>query len=103
EPGGICVSDRVQEFVAGKVDLAFEDLGEQILKNIARTIHVYGVRLTAPSMVGSSNQNLSMPDKPSIAVMPFQNMSGDPEQDYFAEGMAEEIITALSRLRWLFV
>ena len=103
EPGGICVSDRVREFVAGKVDLAFEDLGEQILKNIARPIHVYGVRLTAPSMVGSSNQNPSLPDKPSIAVMPFQNMSGDPEQDYFAEGMAEEIITALSRLRWLFV
>lgn len=103
KPGGICVSDRVREFVVGKVDVAFEDLGEQTLKNIARPIHVYEIQTTASGSTKFPSRGLSLPDKPSIAVMPFLNMSGDPEQDYFAEGMAEEIITALSRLRWLFV
>jgi len=104
EPGGICVSARVQEDVAGKLDLTFDDLGEQALKNIARPVRVYRVRNIAtksPSTLAPSA--LPLPDKPSIAVLPFTNMSGDPEQEYFADGMVEEIITALSRIRWLFV
>jgi adenylate cyclase len=101
EPGGICVSGRVLEDTRGKLDLAFEDAGEQQLKNIARPVHVYRVGLGgAPA---TTRPMLALPDKPSIAVLPFQNMSGDPEQEYFADGMVEEIITALSRIRWLFV
>jgi adenylate cyclase len=108
EPGGICVSARVQEDVAGRLDLAFDDIGEQTLKNIARPVRVYRVRLTTaenPPKVTpiESGPALTLPDKPSIAVLPFANMSGDPEQEYFADGMVEEIITALSRIRWLFV
>ena len=100
EPGGICVSGRVQEDVHGRLDIAFLDAGEQQLKNIARPVRVYRVRLhdTAKAVPA-----LPLPTKPSIAVLPFNNMSGDPEQEYFADGMVEEIITALSRMRWLFV
>jgi adenylate cyclase len=103
-PGGICVAARVQEDAAGKLDLAFEDIGEQQLKNIARPIRAYRVVVTAarPAMT-RPGANPPLPDKPSIAVLPFQNMSGDPEQEYFADGMVEEIVTALSRIRWLFV
>jgi TolB-like protein len=101
EPGGICVSGRVQEDARGKLDIAFEDAGDQQLKNIERPVRVYRVRLTG--VAASSRPALALPDKPSIAVLPFQNMSGDPEQDYFADGMVEEIITALSRFRQLFV
>ena len=118
EPGGICVSARVQEDAGGKLDLAFEDMGEQALKNIARPVRVYRVRPEGPlanplppagegsarrARVGAAEPALPLPDKPSIAVLPFANMSGDPEQEYFADGMVEEIITALSRIRWLFV
>ena len=104
DPGGICVSARVQEDIAGKLDLAFEDVGEQSLKNIARPVRVYRVRDAASkSRSPLAPSALPLPDKPSIAVLPFQNMSGDPEQEYFADGMVEEIITALSRIRWLFV
>jgi adenylate cyclase len=106
DPGGVCVSARVQEDVAGRLDLTFDDLGEQSLKNINRPIRVYRVRLPATTSTPSGppiKAALSLPDKPSIAVLPFQNMSGDPEQEYFADGMVEEIITALSRIRWLFV
>jgi class 3 adenylate cyclase len=108
EPGGICVSARVQEDVAGRLDLAFDDMGEQSLKNIARPVRVYRVRLATaentPKVTPTeSGPALTLPDKPSIAVLPFTNMSGDPEQEYFADGMVEEIITALSRIRWLFV
>ncbi|HWX32707.1 MAG TPA: adenylate/guanylate cyclase domain-containing protein, partial [Steroidobacteraceae bacterium] len=108
EPGGIYVSARVQEDVAGRLDLTFDDLGEQSLKNISRSVRVYRVRLataeTAPKVTPTeSGPALTLPDKPSIAVLPFANMSGDPEQEYFADGMVEEIITALSRIRWLFV
>jgi adenylate cyclase len=108
DPGGICVSARVQEDVAGRLDLGFDDMGEQSLKNIARPVRVYRVRRTtaenAPKMsTTESGPALTLPDKPSIAVLPFANMSGDPEQEYFADGMVEEIITALSRIRWLFV
>jgi TolB-like protein len=99
EPGGICVSDRVQNDAVGRIDVAFDDLGPQQVKNIARPVHVYRVRLDK----GHVRASLALPDKPSIAVLPFQNMSGDPEQEYFADGMVEEIITALSRVRWLFV
>jgi adenylate cyclase len=101
EPGGICVSGRVLEDTQGKLDLTFEDAGAQQLKNIARPVRVFRVRPnTAPE---PPQPVLVLPDKPSIAVLPFQNMSGDPEQEYFADGMVEEIITALSRIRWLFV
>jgi adenylate cyclase len=108
EPGGICVSARVQEDVAGRLDLTFDDLGEQSLKNIARSVRVYRVRLAAAENKPTSApidgaRVLPLPDKPSIAVLPFQNMSGDPEQEYFVDGMVEEIITALPRIRWLFV
>jgi adenylate cyclase len=101
EPGGICVSGRVQEDARGKLDIAFEDAGEQQLKNIAWPVRVYRVRLSGEAP--QSRPALALPDKPSIAVLPFTNMSGDPEQDYFADGMTEDIITGLSRARWLFV
>jgi hypothetical protein len=105
EPGGICVSARVQEDAAGRLDLPFEDMGEQSLKNIARPVRVCRVRDigTAKSSSPPHSLVLPLPDKPSIAVLPFANMSGDPEQEYFVDGMVEEIITALSRIRWLFV
>jgi len=101
EPGGICVSARVQEDAAGKLDLAFEDMGEQSLKNIVRPLRVYRIRVGGPPK--PVRPALALPDKPSIAVLPFANLSGDPEQEYFADGMVEEIITALSQIRWLFV
>jgi adenylate cyclase len=94
-PGGICVSARVQEDVAGRLDLSFDDLGEQTLKNIARPIRVYRVRAASPAS-SPTQVTLPLPDKPSIAVLPFQNMSGDPEQEYFADGMVEEITTAIA-------
>jgi TolB-like protein len=98
EPGGICVSGRVQEDVHGSLEIAFEDIGEQQLKNIVRPVRVYRVRLK-----GATKAAPAQPHKPSIAILPFNNMSGDPEQEYFADGMVEEITTALSRTRWLFV
>jgi TolB-like protein len=100
EPGGICVSARVREDVTGRLALAFEDIGQQALKNIARPVHVFRVVTDQKPAPGPA---LALPDKPSIAVLPFANISGDPEQEYFADGMVEEIITALSRIRWLFV
>jgi adenylate cyclase len=103
EPGGTCVSARVQEDAIGKLDLAFEDLGEQALKNIARPVRAYRIATGPVSAATKETTALPLPDKPSIAVLPFANMSGDPEQEYFADGMVEEIITALSRIRWLFV
>jgi adenylate cyclase len=102
EPGGICVSARVQEDAAGRLDLAFHDMGEQTLKNIARPVRAYRVGSDKAS-TPAARAPLPLPEKPSIAVLPFANMSGDPEQEYFADGMVEEIITALSRIRWLFV
>jgi adenylate cyclase len=98
EPGGICITGRVREDAAGKVTLDVEDLGEPELKNIAQRHRVFRVRLNAPERPA-----LPLPDKPSIAVLPFANMSGDPEQEYFADGMVEEIITGLSRVRSFFV
>src|SRR5580704_6097670 len=96
--GGICVSRRVQEDAHGTIDVSFEDTGEQQLKNIARLVHVYRVRLE-----GTAVPEPALPNKPSIAVLPFTNMSGDPHQDYFADGIVEDITTALSRVRALFV
>jgi len=101
EPSGICVSRVVRDQVRDKLNFIFEDLGEQQVKNIARPVHVYRVR--DAHTVKRPTPVLPLPDKPSIAVLPFANMSGDPEQEYFADGMVEEIITALSRIRWLFV
>jgi adenylate cyclase len=110
EPGGICVSRVVRDQVRDKLAFSFEDMGEQQVKNITRPIRVHRILLGEKSKrsekaTGGLQQNppLALPDKPSIAVLPFQNMSGDPEQEYFADGMVEEIITALSRIRWLFV
>jgi adenylate cyclase len=101
EPGSICVSRVVREEVRDKLDIAFDDLGEQQVKNIARPVRVYRIR---PALTPfGARAPLPLPEKPSLAVLPFQNMSGDPEQDYFADGMVEEITTAISRLPWLFV
>jgi adenylate cyclase len=102
EPGGICVSARVQEDAAGKLDLAFEDLGDQQLKNITRPVRVFRI-VAAPSLVTVAPVPLTLPDKPSVAVLPFTNMSADPEQEFFADGIAEDVITALSRYPSLFV
>jgi adenylate cyclase len=101
EPGGICIERTVLTQTRGKFDFPVEDLGEQALKNIAQPIHVF--RVLAEEKTVPERVALPLPDKPSIAVLPFQNISGDPEQEYFADGMVEEIITALSRLRWFFV
>jgi TolB-like protein len=103
EPGGVCVSGTVRDHIGDRLDLAFNDMGDQSLKNIARPVRVYRVRDVAASVKSPAAPGLTLPDKPSIAVLPFANMSGDPEQEYFVDGMVEEIITALSRLRWLFV
>lgn len=108
DPGGICVSGDTYRQVVGKIDLAFEDLGERTLKNIAEPVHAYRIVLegersdTAP-LASASPAAFASPDKPSIAVLPFNNMSGDPEQEYFTDGMVEDIITALSRFKELFV
>ena len=101
DPGGICVSERVRESVHGKLDVTFEYAGEQQLKNMERPVRIYRVR--AAGTAATAHPSLPLPDKPSIAVLPFQNMSRDPEEEYFADGMVEQIITALSRTRWLFV
>jgi adenylate cyclase len=104
EPGGICVSARVQEDAIGKLDLAFEDLGERALKNIARPVRVYRIRADrAGETTVGAQPALALPDKPSVAVLPFTNMGADPEQEFFADGIAEDVITALSRYPSLFV
>jgi adenylate cyclase len=101
EPGGICISEDAFRQVRGKVEAEFIDTGEQSLKNITRPIRVY--RVVPERLAEARHPALPLPDKPSIAVLPFQNMSGDVEQEYFADGMVEEIITALSKIRWFFV
>jgi TolB-like protein/class 3 adenylate cyclase len=110
EPGGICISDDAQRQIRGKVDIGFDDMGLQTLKNIAEPMRAWSMRSedcdsSSPSKsIGREMPPLlALPDKPSIAVLPFQNMSGDAEQEYFADGMVEEITTALSRIKWLFV
>ncbi|HWZ66689.1 MAG TPA: adenylate/guanylate cyclase domain-containing protein [Stellaceae bacterium] len=111
DAGGVFVSNTVHDHVRDRLPFLFEDLGEQQVKNIARPVRVYRVgprpsRPPAgetPAVQPGAPPALPLPDKPSIAVLPFANMSGDPEQEYFVDGMVEEIITALSRIRWLFV
>jgi TolB-like protein/class 3 adenylate cyclase len=106
-PGGICVSRVVRDQVRDKLDFAFEDGGEQQVKNIARPVRVFRVHLgevaTAAVQPMREPAALPLPDKPSLAVLPFQNMIGDPEQEYFADGIVEDITTAIARLPWLFV
>jgi adenylate cyclase len=105
DAGGVFVTNTVHEQVRDRLPFVFEDLGEQQVKNITRPVRVYRVRDlgSAASPSAPEQPALPLPDKPSIAVLPFANLSGDPEQEYFADGMVEEIITALSRIRWLFV
>jgi TolB-like protein/class 3 adenylate cyclase len=110
EPGGVCISDDAQRQIRGKVDSLFEDMGTQNLKNIAEPMRAWRLSTDTNSAAlllrGRSietAQPLALPDKPSIAVLPFQNMSSDPEQEYFADGIVEDIITALSRYHALFV
>ena len=107
EPGGVCLSGSVFEQVRGKTNFSFDDLGERSLKNIDRPVRLYTVSAasarTTSALTNQARQPLALPEKPSIAVLPFQNMSGDSEQDYFADGMVEDIITALSRFKSLFV
>jgi TolB-like protein/Tfp pilus assembly protein PilF len=110
DPGTICVSGTVFDHVKAKVDLDFVDLGEQEVKNIEQPVQIYrialntgmGAKTTADALIGRATV-LKLPDKPSIAVLPFDNMSGDPEQDYFSDGITEDIITELSRFPELFV
>jgi adenylate cyclase len=103
ESGGVLVSQAVHDQVRDRLELSFEDLGERELKNIARPVRVYRFAATVESRTVAAPVALSLPAKPSIAVLPFSNMSGDAEQEYFADGIVEDIVTGLSRLRWLFV
>ncbi|HEU0217250.1 MAG TPA: adenylate/guanylate cyclase domain-containing protein [Stellaceae bacterium] len=103
DAGGVFVSNTAYDHVRDRVPFVFEELGEQQVKNITRPVRVYRVRDASGAAKSQSASALPLPNKPSIAVLPFANMSGDAEQEYFADGMVEEIITALSRIRWLFV
>jgi TolB-like protein/class 3 adenylate cyclase len=103
-PGGIILSDDAYRQVRDRLDIALEDGGEHLVKNIARPVQIWRWGKAAEAIVTPmTDAALALPDKPSIAVLPFDNMSGDPEQEYFADGMAEDIITALSRYRWFSV
>ena len=102
EPGGICVSGKLREEVGRKLDVAFEDLGEQRLKHVTAPVRAFRVQIGAHSSP-STAEHLPLPDKPSIAVLPFANMSESSDQDYFADGITEDIITALAHFRWFFV
>ena len=106
EPGGICISQTVLNHTRGKIAFDVEDAGERTLKNIVQPIHVYRIVVDPRGRSAMSRPQepaLPLPEKPSIAVLPFANMSGDPEQEYFADGVSEDIITGLSKLRWFFV
>jgi TolB-like protein len=107
EPGAVCLSGAAYEQVRDRVRETFIDLGEKPLKNVGRPVRVYGLALDRAAGVEPARpekpSGFALPDKPSIAVLPFQNMSGDPEQEYFSDGISEDIITALSKLRWFFV
>jgi TolB-like protein/class 3 adenylate cyclase/tetratricopeptide (TPR) repeat protein len=109
EPGGICVSAAAHEQVRDRLDISFDELGDQQVKNITRPVRVFsiGSRTSGPlgqtQLAPTTPTALPLPDKPSIAVLPFQNMSGDPEQEYFVDGIVEDIITGLSRIKWLYV
>ena len=99
DPGGVLISGKIYDEIEGKIERRFESRGEQQVKNLARPVRVYALAGAMPS----TEEPRALPDKPSIAVLPFANMSGDPQQEYFADGVVEDIITALSRVRWLFV
>ena len=101
-PGGICISRTARDQVRDKLSIDLEDLGEQSVKNIARPVRAFQVRLVAPAPA-AEREAPALPDKPSIAVLPFDNMSGDPEQEYFSYGIAEDIITDLFKVSGLFV
>jgi adenylate cyclase len=104
EPGGICLSDVTYGHVRKNLPLTFSDLGPQRVKNMEEPIRAYALKASLFARVGvEPTKPPSLPERPSIAVLPFTNMSGDPEQEYFADGMAEDIITGLARLKWLFV
>ena len=107
EPGGICVSRVVRDQIGGRLNVTFIDLGERQLKNISRAGPGFRVELAVSCPLSPRRfhtvVNSASPDRPSIAVLPFNNMSGVPEQEYFADGMVEDIITALSRIKWFFV
>jgi adenylate cyclase len=106
EPGGICISDDAHRQIRGKTEIVYDDMGQQSLKNIAEPMRAWRARPASATPARPADPlpaALALPDKPSIAVLPFTNMSGDPEQEYFADGMVEDIITALSRMSWLFV
>ena len=104
-PGGICISRAARDQVRDKLDIALEDMGEVEVKNMPRPVRVFRVPVGPASAAAdvTTESALALPDKPSIAVLPFDNMSGDPEQEYFADGIAEDLITALSKVRWFFV
>ncbi len=105
DPGGICISGKVFDELEGKLSLPFEDRGEQRLKNIARPVRVYALKPgdLSPWEPKAARPSPNHTDRPSIAVLPFTNLSGDPEQEYFADGITDDIITALAKARWLFV
>ena len=103
EPGGICISGTVYDHVENKLKAEYEYLGEQEVKNIAKLVRVYRVRKGGNTVLSENNIELELPGKPSIAVLPFVNMSGDPDQEYFSDGISEDLITALSKFRWFFV
>ena len=109
KPGGVCIQGAAYETVPKRLPFAYESLGEQTLKGFDEPVRAYGIRLTAEAVVPqpesrqSKTPALELPDKPSIAVLPFTNMSGDPEQEYFSDGVTEDIITELSRFRDMFV
>jgi adenylate cyclase len=101
DPGGVCISGTVFDQIGKKLELFFDDLGDQSVKNIEQPVRCYRVQLETGE--GVDTPSLMLTDKPSIAVLPFANMSGDPEQEYFVDGIVEDIITALSRMRWFGV
>ena len=103
EPGCICISGKVYEEINGRIEVACQDIGEQQLKNIARPVRIYRVNPSRATVASIPTPAPLLPEKPSIAVLPFVNLSGDREQDYFADGVTEDIITGLARARWLFV
>jgi adenylate cyclase len=104
DPGGVCISEATYSYVRKTLPLAFTDLGLQTVKNIEEPVRAYAMKAISPAAHGmAETKPLPVPDRPSIAALPFTNMSPDPEQEFFADGMTEDIITGLSRLRWLFV